>query len=297
MTRQENLLGWCLAAPWLLGFILFIAGPIVASLALSLTSWDILRPPHFVGTANYRQLLVGQTEFWQSVKVTTIYAFVQVPLHVALALFVAILLNQKVRLLGLWRTIYYLPSIVSGVAVAFLWQWIFNADFGLANWLLQSLLHVTGPAWLVDPSWALPSLIIMSLWSFGAPMVIFLAGLQGVPPELREAAAIDGAGTLARFRHVTLPMLTPVVLFNLVLGLIGSLQMFTQSYIITSGGPGNSTLTMMLYLYQNAFQNLKLGFASAIAWLLFLYIMALTLVVFRSSKLWVFYEGSRQEQR
>jgi multiple sugar transport system permease protein len=297
MARRENRLGWLLVSPWLVGFVAFVAGPILASMALSLTSWDILRPPRFVGLANYVELLAGQSEFWQALKVTTVYAFVSVPLHVTLALLVALLLNQRARLLGVWRTIYYLPSVVSGVAVAYLWQWIFNTDYGLANWVLWTVFHVAGPAWLVDPQWALPALILMGVWSFGAPMVIFLAGLQGVPAELHEAAAIDGASAPRRFWHVTLPAITPVVLFNLTLGLIGALQMFTQAFIVTAGGPANATLTMMLFLYQNAFQNLRMGYASAIAWLLFVYIMLLTLVVFRTSRRWVFYQGALTGRR
>lgn len=292
MARRESLLGWLMVSPWLIGFVCFVAGPIMASLALSFSSWDILRPPRFAGFANYAELLGGSSLFWQAMKVTTVYAFVTVPLHVTLALLVAILLNQRVKGLALFRTIYYLPSVVSGVAIAYLWQWILNTDYGLVNWLLWTLFHIEGPAWLVDPHWALSGLILMGLWSFGGPMVIFLASLQGVPVEIQEAAAIDGANALRRFRHVTLPMITPVVLFNLTLGLIGALQMFTQSFIITAGGPANATLTMMLYLYQNAFQNLRMGYASAIAWLLFIYIMLLTLAVFRTSRRWVFYQGS-----
>lgn len=292
MARRESLLGWLMVSPWLIGFVCFVAGPIMASLALSFSSWDILRPPRFAGFANYAELLGGSSLFWQAMKVTTVYAFVTVPLHVTLALLVAILLNQRVKGLALFRTIYYLPSVVSGVAIAYLWQWILNTDYGLVNWLLWTLFHIEGPAWLVDPHWALSGLILMGLWSFGGPMVIFLASLQGVPVEIQEAAAIDGANALRRFRHVTLPMITPVVLFNLTLGLIGALQMFTQSFIITAGGPANATLTMMLYLYQNAFQNLRMGYASAIAWLLFIYIMVLTLLVFRTSRRWVFYQGA-----
>lgn len=297
LARRENILGWLMVSPWLVGFIGFVAGPILASLALSFSSWDILRPPRLIGFANYRELISSSSLFWQALKVTTVYAFVTVPLHVTLALLVAILLNQRVKGLALWRTIYYLPSVVSGVAVAYLWQWILNTDYGLANWLLWTLFHIEGPAWLVDPHWALSGLILMGLWSFGGPMVIFLASLQGVPVEIHEAAAIDGANARQRFLHVTLPMITPVVLFNLTLGLIGALQMFTQSFIITAGGPANATLTMMLYLYQNAFQNLRMGYASAIAWLLFIYIMLLTLLVFRSSRRWVFYQGFLERRR
>ncbi|MCL4508167.1 MAG: sugar ABC transporter permease [Chloroflexi bacterium] len=292
LAQKEAILGWLLVFPWLAGFVLLIAGPIIASLVLSLTAWDILRPPKFIGLTNFHDLLQPGSHFWQSIKVTTIYAFVSVPAHTVLALLVAILLNQKVKGLRLWRTLYYLPSVVSGVAVAFLWQWVYDADFGLANWVLWTLFHIEGPAWLVDPHWALPALIIMDIWTFGAPMVIFLASLQGVPEELHEAAQIDGAGAVRRFFSVTLPLITPVVLFNVTLGLIAALQMFTQAYIITNGGPGNATLTTMLYLYQNAFQNLRMGYASAIAWLLFLYIMALTLLVFWSSRHWVYYQSS-----
>lgn len=287
---RENLTGWLWVSPWLLGFLFFTLGPIVASVYLSFTEFAVISPPHWIGIENYVTMFTKDQSFPQSLKVTTLYAIISVPLHLVLGFLVAVLLNQRVRWIALWRTIYYLPSVVSGVAVALLWQWIFNTDFGLANWLL-SLVGISGPAWLLDQNWALPALIVMSLWGVGGGMVIYLAGLQGVPTSLYEAASIDGATSLQRFWHITLPMVSPVIFFNLVLGIIGALQTFTQAFIMTGGGPKESTYFFMLHLYNNAFQWLKMGYASALGWILFFYILVLTLVVFRFSSAWVYYEG------
>lgn len=287
---RENLTGWLWVSPWLLGFVFFTLGPMVASVYFSFTEFPVISPPRWTGLENYVTMFTQDQSFWQSLKVTTLYAIISVPLHLVLGFLVAVLLNQRVRWIALWRTIYYLPSVVSGVAVALLWQWIFNTDFGLANWLL-SLVGISGPAWLLDQNWALPALIVMSLWGIGGGMVIYLAGLQGVPTALYEAASIDGATSLQRFWHITLPMVSPVIFFNLVLGIIGALQTFTQAFIMTGGGPKESTYFFMLHLYNNAFQWLKMGYASALGWILFFYILVLTLAVFRFSSAWVYYEG------
>jgi len=295
MARRENLMGWLWASPWILGFLIFTLGPMVASVYYSFTEYPILSSPKWVGFANYRTMFTEDDFLFQSLKVTMVYAIVSVPLYMALGFFVAILLNQDIRLVTAWRTIYYLPSIISGVAVALLWQWIFNADFGLINYLL-GLAGVKGPGWLLDPTGALPALIVMSLWGVGGGMVIYLAGLQGVPTALYEAAEIDGAGVLRRFIHITLPMVSPVIFFNLVMGLIGALQTFTQAFIMTGGGPRRATYFYMLHLYNNAFLWLKMGYASSLAWVLFFIILGLTSLVLRSSSAWVFYQGEVQRR-
>jgi multiple sugar transport system permease protein len=228
--------------------------------------------------------------FWQSLRVTVTYTVLAVPLGLVAGLAVAMLLNQKIKGLSIYRTIYYLPSLVGGVAVSLLWMWIFNPQFGVLNWLL-SLVGIKGPQWIFSQHWVIPSFVLMSLWGIGGGMIIYLAGLQGIPTDLYDAAAIDGAGSVRTFRSVTLPMLTPVLFFNLVIGIIGSFQIFTQAFVMTSGGPNNASLFYVLYLYQNAFQYFYMGYASALAWVLFLIVVVLTALVFRSSPMWVFYEG------
>ncbi len=290
MRKQEEIAGWAFASPWIIGFLFFTAGPMIASAVFSFTSWDILTPIQWVGFANFRTAFSNDALVWQSLKVTTIYAFVSVPLQIILGLAVALLLNTKIRGLQFYRTIYYLPSVLSGVAVALLWRWIFSPDFGLVNSFLASL-GIAGPGWLGDANWALPSLIIMSLWYVGGGIVVYLAGLQGVPTELYEAAEVDGASTWSQLVNVTLPLITPVLFYELITGIIAALQVFTQALIMTDGGPHNATLFYMLYLYRNAFQFFKMGYASVLAWILFAYILVLTIIVFRSSQLWVFYSG------
>jgi len=288
--QRENLLGWLWASPWILGFLIFTIGPMIASVYFSFTDFPVISPPKWIGLENYHYMLTEDESIFQALKVTTVYAVVSVPLSLGLGFFLAILLNQPIKGVAIWRTVYYLPAVVSGVAVALLWQWIFNTDFGLANWLL-SIVGIKGPRWLLDPAWALPALIIMSMWGVGGGMIINLAGLQGVPTQLYEAAEIDGAGALRRFWHVTVPMVSPVIFFNLIMGIIGALQTFTQAFIMTGGGPREATYFYMLHLYNNAFQWLKMGYASALAWVLFFYILFLSLLVIRSSAAWVYYEG------
>jgi multiple sugar transport system permease protein len=295
LARRENREFYLFIAPWLIGFVLFVAGPMLATLVLSFMTWDLLTPPKFAGLANYAKL-TGDPLFFQSLKVSATYSLVGIPLHIALAFFVAILLNQPLRLLALIRTVYYMPSVLSGVAVAVLWLWIFNPSFGPINFILGAI-GITGPLWLGSTKWALPALMVISLWGVGGAMVIFLAGLQGIPTALYEAAQIDGANAWQRFRHVTVPMISPVLLFNLVLGIIGSFQAFTNAYVMTNGGPDYATLMYVLYLYNNGFRYFQMGYASALAWVLFLIILALTLLVFRSSPAWVYYEGELRGRR
>lgn len=287
----RNLEGYLFISPWLVGFLCLTLGPIIASAYLSLTDYDVVSRAEFIGLQNFANLF-KDVHFFNALRVTFIYTLFSVPLGMIGSLAVALLLNYPSRFSAIFRTIFYLPAVVSGVAVAMLWLWIFEPDFGLLNYLL-SFVGITGPAWLYDPTWVLPAFILMSLWGVGGNMVIYLAGLQGIPTHLYEAAQIDGANAWGQFVHVTLPMLSPVLFFNLIMGIINSFQVFTQSYIMTGGvgGPGDASLFYVLYLYQNAFQWFKMGYASALAWILFLVILLCTLLVFRGSKNYVYYEG------
>jgi multiple sugar transport system permease protein len=295
VARREAIAGYLFISPWLVGFFVFILGPIVASFYLSLTDYQIVRAPTFVGLDNYRRMLDDDL-VWQALKVTSLYVAISTPLVLALSFGVAVLMNQKVRGVGVWRTIFYLPNLVPLVATTMLWLWIFNPQFGLLNLLLRRI-GIEGPLWLRSSDWALPSLILMSLWSVGGPMLIYLAGLQGIPTELYDAVAVDGGGAWARFATITVPMMTPIIFYNLVLGLIAGFQVFAQPFIMTGGGPRYATLFYVLYLYQNAFQFFRMGYASALAWLLFLIILALTVVMFRWSAFWVYYEGDPRRRR
>ena len=297
MAVREAIEGYLSISPWLLGLLIFTLGPIFASFYLSLTDYEVVKPPVFAGLSNYRRL-VGDRLFWQSLKVTSTYVFVSIPLSITLAFMVALLMNQKVKLLGFYRTAYYMPNLVPAVGSAILWIWLLNPEFGLINQFLRGVVGIENPPlWLSHTKWALPALIIMSLWGVGGPMLIYLAGLQGIPTDLYEAAEIDGAGAVARFRHVTVPQMTPVIFFNLVMGIIGSFQVFTAGYIMTGGGPRYATLFYVLYLYNNAFSYFRMGYASALAWVLALIILFFTLLVFRSSAAWVYYEGELRGRR
>lgn len=279
--------------PAILGLILFWAGPILVSLWLSFTEYDILSDPVWIGAQNYRDLWADDL-FWKSLRVTATYSVISVPLVLAIGLATAVLLNQKFRGVTFFRSMYYLPTVMSGVAVAMLWRWIFNTDYGILNLGLDKI-GITGPRWLADEDWALPALILTSLWTFGGSMLIFLAGLQGIPSDLYEAAELDGAGRWARFRTVTFPLISHVTFFNLVLGVIGALQVFTEAFVMFrgQGGPNNSTLLLSVYLYQNAFTYLKMGYASAIAWVMFAIVFLLTLLVFRSAPFWVHHQAEK----
>ena len=294
MRLREELEAYLFLLPWILGFLIFLAGPLVASLYIALSKYNILLPPQPVGFANFRTMFTEDLLFLKSLRVTAIYTFVSVPLVVVSGYLVALLLNQNVRGLSVWRTIFYLPAVVSGVAVAVMWLWVFNPDAGIVNSVLWSL-GIEGPRWFTDPDWALGTLIITSLWGIGGGMVIYLAGMQGVPTHLYEACELDGGGAWHRFRYVTLPMTTPVIFFNLLIGIIGSWQVFTNAFVITNGGPANSTLFYVLYLYRQGWQYYKMGYASALAWVLFFIILLFTVVVFKSSG-WVYYESDQAER-
>lgn len=279
--------------PWILGFLLFTAGPMLASLYISFTRWEIVTPAIWVGPSQYLRLL-HDDRFYLSLYNTAYYVFIGVPLHLFLALLAALAMNMDLRGIRFYRTLYYVPSITPAVANAILWLWIFHPQWGLANAALQGL-GLKPLYWLQDPRLAKPAFILMSFWTIGGQMVILLAGLKGIPEVLYEAAEIDGANAWHRFWRVTLPLLTPALFFNLIIAIIGAFQVFTQAYIMTEGGPSYATLFYVLYLYRMAFENFRMGYASAMAWVLFLIILIFTLLQFRISERWVFYEGSLRQ--
>lgn len=246
-----------------------------------------------IGIGNFTRLFNNDPLFWKSLFATAYYTFLSVPLVITAAFVVATLLNQKVKGLAIFRTIFYLPSVVPAVANSVLWLWLFNPDFGLINSLLNSI-GLPGFLWIYDEAQVIPSLVLMSVWGMGNTMIIFLAGLQGVPQHYYEAAEIDGANGWEKWRYVTIPMVSPVMFFNLVMGIIGTFQVFAQAYIMTDGGPNNASLFMVYYLFQNAFLYGRMGYASALAWVLFVIILVFTILVFRSSSSWVYYEGERR---
>ena len=289
-ATREAVFAYVCLSPWILQFAVLIAGAMVFSLYLSFNKTDLLTGYNWIGLGNYGQLLQDPL-FPKALTVTAIYSFGAVPLNTILAMVIALMLNQDVKVRGVWRTLYYMPSIVSGVAVSIIWAWMFNPRFGLINAGLTSIGISNPPRWIFSEEWALPAFIIMSMWGAGSNMLLYLAGLQGIPTPLYDAAKVDGANAFRRFLNVTLPMLSPTIFFNLIMNVIGSFQVFTQSYIMTQGGPNNATLTMVLFLYRKAFQQFRHGYASAIAWVLFAIIMALTILVLRSSAIWVYYEG------
>jgi len=293
--QREAMVGYLFLSPWLLGFLIFLVGPMVASIYLSLTEYKVIKAPVWIGLANYVRMFSDEL-FYHSMQVTVTYTALSVPLGIVAALGVAVLLNQRIVASGLFRTIFYLPSVISGVAVAIVFAWIFNFRFGILNYFL-SLVGIPGPNWLGHPRWTLWAFVLMSLWGIGGNVIIFLAALQGVPVPLYEAAKIDGAGNWRRFWAITLPMISPAILFVLIMGVIGTFQTFTQSYIMTGGGPANATLFYLLYLYKNAFNWFEMGYASAMAWVLFLVIMVCTLLLWRSSARWVYYESGAEGGR
>ncbi|TAK20997.1 MAG: sugar ABC transporter permease [Chloroflexota bacterium] len=291
LAVREAIWFYIFISPWLVGFILFTAGPIIASGALSFTHNDPVNwPPKWVGTANY-ELMWKDPLFWHSLRVTFYYTFLSVPLSVIFATFIALLLNEKLPLISIWRTIYYLPAIISGVPVAVMWWLMFNSSFGMINGTLYDWTGILGPRWLSDPPWVMPAFIIMSLWAFGGPMLIYLAGIQGVPTHLYESAQIDGANVFQQIWHITLPSITPVIFFNGIMAIIGSFQVFTNAYIITQGGPSYATYFFVLNIYNNAFTYIaNMGYADALSWVLFMIMLIFTYLAFRSSQGWVHYE-------
>jgi multiple sugar transport system permease protein len=280
--------GYLFVAPPLLGFLIFGLAPIVASLVLAFTRWDMFRPPQYAGVANF-QRVVNDPITWQSF-VNTLVFFIGVPIGMALSLALALALNRRIRGVNFYRTIYYLPAVSSIVAISLLWQWIYNPESGLLNMYLLKL-GIKGPEWLQNAKWVKPALILMGVWGgLGPNMVLFLAGLQGVPQSLYEAAAIDGARPWQQFLNVTWPMLTPTTFFISVMGVIGAMQYFGQIYIMTQGGPEHASTSYMYYLWQQAFQYYRMGYASAMAWVLGVIIIILTIIQFWFARRWVYYE-------
>jgi len=293
-ARREALEGYLGISPWVIGFLLFTLGPILASLYFSLTQWNIVETPKWIGFTNYVKLLTDDPLFTKALQVTLTYVALAVPLRLVVGLGLSLLLNLKVRGMDFFRTVFYLPAVLSGVAVALMWIWILHPEMGVVNNLL-SLVGIQGPKWFWDPSTALISVVIMQLWYVGGSAVIYLAGLQNIPPHLYEAAEMDGANRWARFRAITLPLLTPTLFLQLVTNLIDAFQVFTSVYIITGGGPLRATWMYMLYLYEQAFQEFNMGYASALAWILTVIIVALSVIVFRTSNRWVYYEDTGEK--
>jgi multiple sugar transport system permease protein len=294
---KSNLTGYAFISPWILGFIIFAFIPMIISFYLSFTRWTMLSPPQWVGVENYQNIFTEDPLLFKSLFNTFYFVLVSVPLSMIFALFLAILLNQKVKGLSFFRTIFFLPSITNVVAVSVLWVWIFNPEFGLLNTVLQKF-GIIGPYWFQDETWSKPALVIMSLWNVGGGMIIYLAALQGVPDQLYEAAVLDGAGAWTKFRKITIPMISPAIFFNLIISVIGSFQVFTQAFVMTGkaqpgaeGGPNYSTLFFVLYLYKKAFQEYQMGYASALAWILFLIILIFTVIQFKIAKNRVYYES------
>ncbi len=289
--RKEALTFYLWILPWLLGFLIWQAWPLLESFYLSFTNFRLLNQPEFTGLANFERLVTDDM-FWQSLKVTLIYVFGAVPIGNLIALFVAMVLAQKLRGVNWWRTVYFLPSVVSGVSVAVMWSFILNPDFGLLNAML-SWVGIKGPGWLTSETWALPSVILIAWWAgIGTRMVIYLAGVKGIPQVLYEAAEIDGAGGWHKFRHVTLPMLSPTIFFNIIVGIIGAFQVFDVPFVLTEGGPNNATRVYIFNLYEQAFIYTNMGYASLLAWVLFIVIMILTLITMRISSSRVYYESA-----
>src|SRR5215211_9201040 len=289
---EETTAAWIAISPWVIGFLIFTLWPLGASIYFSLTKYDVLHSPEWIGFANYQRLMTNDPRFVKSIVNTLIYAALYVPLHVITALAVALLLNRARHFTGIFRTIYYLPSITPTVATAYLWIWILNPNDGAVNRLLRTL-HIPAPAWTVDPFWTKPTIVISQLWLLGGAMIIFLAGLKDIPVSLYEAATLDGAGAWRRFKDVSLPMLSGVTFFVCIVSTINALQVFTQGYVIfdETGGPENSALFIIMYLFKQAFEYFKMGYASAIAWMLFVFILLITVIQFRLSKRWVYYEA------
>lgn len=295
MARREAIEGILYLSPWIIGFIVFVAGPLLASMYLSFTKYNVLRPPQWIGIKNYIDAFTIDPLFLPSIWRTFYFALLSVPLGMVLSLLVALLLNQQLKGTAGWRTLFFLPTLTPLVAAALLWRWMLNPDVGLINYLL-SLVGIPGPPWLASTKWAVPSLALVGLWASvgGARMIIFLAGLQDVPQELMDAADIDGAGSWKKFWHVTLPMITPTIFFNLVLGIIFALRTFEIAFVATAGGPARATWFISLHIYQNAFVSFDMGYASALAWLFFMILFVLTIAQFKLSGRWVFYAGERR---
>ncbi|CQR54101.1 carbohydrate ABC transporter permease [Paenibacillus riograndensis] len=295
-NAKSDRAGYWFILPWLLGLVIFTLGPMIFSLVLSFSKWDVItgvESIQYVGLDNFKAIFHDEL-FYQSLKVTFIFALVSVPLFQVASILIAVLLNMRSRGMKFFRLIFFMPSVIPAVATSMMWVMIFNPEYGILNQAL-SWFGIQGPAWLQDPSYALGALIVMGLWGIGNTIIIYLSGLQGVPEDLYEAGELDGAGPFRRFFSITLPLITPTVFFNLIMGIIGGFQYFTQAFVMTNGGPLNSTLFYNLYLYNKAFMEFDMGYASALSWILFLIILVFTLLVIRSSSFWVYYQGDDQQ--
>ncbi|GAA3098189.1 multiple sugar transport system permease protein [Kribbella aluminosa] len=288
LRRREALWFYLFASPWIIGFVVFLLGPMIASIYISLTDWDSFTPPKWVGLQNYTRLLTDDPVFWKALWNTFYYAAISVPLGLVIGLWLANLLNKQVRARKLFRTLIYLPTLVPLVATAMIFKMVL-APSGPLNDAL-GLFGIPGPSWLLEAAWVKPALILLSVWGAGGATVLLLAAMKGIPRELYEAAEVDGASPIRQFWSITVPQLTPIIFFNLIMGLIGAFQVFSQVYILTKGGPNNASQTMVPLLFDQAFSFYKMGYASAVSWLLFLVILVFTLLAFRTARRWVFYE-------
>lgn len=290
LKQGSSLTGWLFALPWVLGIIMFYFFPLISSFYYSLTTYSILQPGEFVGFANYVNLMSDDL-FWTSIYNTIYYAVLYVPLSIIFGVALALFLNMKVKGMGIYRTIFFLPTLVPHVALAVLWMWLLNPGFGLVNGFLDTI-GISGPNWLGSMTWSKPSLILMSLWTIGQPVIIYLAGLGDISQDLYDSADVDGANWFQKTTKITLPLLTPVIFFNLVMGAIGAFQQFTLPYTLTQGqgSPANTLTFYVMHLYDNAFKYFKMGYGSAMAWILFIIIMVFTAIIFVSSKKWVHYQ-------
>jgi multiple sugar transport system permease protein len=286
---KETLEGYLFAAPWIVGFFVFTLSPFFSSIWYSLNRWDLVTNIKFIGLQNYTDMFQNDV-FWKSSGVTIRYVLMSLPAGLILAMLLALLVNKQTNIMMFFRSVFFLPSVASGVAVYVLWRWIFNPEFGLINYLL-SLIGIKGPNWLLSSDWALPGMVIMSFWGVGGTMLIYLAGLQSVPQHLYEAAEIDGANLTQRFWFITLPMMSPTIFFTLVIGIIGGLQSFTSAFVMTAGGPDYATYFYGLNLYYEAFKNFRMGYASALAWVLFIVVLIISLIQFKLAGRWVYYEA------
>ena len=285
--------GYLFIAPWVLGFLVFQGGPLIASLYYSLTEYDILSSPKFVGLDNYHYALTGDPLFWQSLWRTCYFALLAVPLGLIGSILLAILLNQGLRGSSFFRTFFYIPSLTPAVAMAILWSWLLHPTLGLANQILKDM-HLAPYAWLTEKGTVIPTLVMISLWAGvgGNTMLIFLAALQGVPKDLEEAAELDGAGAFQKFRVITLPMISPVILFNLILSIIASFQVFSLAFVATDGGPSYGSWFMILHIYNQAFYYFRLGYGAALSWIFLAILLAITSAIFLSARRWVYYQGA-----
>jgi len=291
LAKQEERAAYLFLSPWLIGFVVFLLGPILASVYLSLNEWSLVSTPKWVGLDNYKTMATDR-DFINSIKVTLRYIVMSVPIYLAFGFGLALLLNQKIRGMNVFRTVLYLPSLLAGVAVAVLWSMILHPDLGILNQTLQSIGIANPPRWLSSPTWAVPAVVLMGLWGIGGGAIIYLAGLQNIPPHLYEAAEIDGAGNLQKFRHITLPMMTPTIFFVLITGLIGAFQVFDVAYVLggSRGGRGSSLMFYLLNLYNEGFRNGRFGYASALAWVLVIIAAIVIIITFYTSERWVYYD-------